>query len=182
MIESQTGVKVGDLVSVENRGSKPVTVKAPRRDNEGKVIGEQEVSTHRNAWVLERPSYFDERAEKAAAFRNGEAAKRELVQQYPDLTSAVVSLWLGEQFASKMIERPEDRERVVALVKERLAQALERGEAINTPKLKQEVARKLDAVANDFDEIAQRTRAKAARRATKSPRERLPEEPPHVRA
>jgi hypothetical protein len=169
LVESQTEVKVGDVVAVENRGSKPVTVKAPRRDNEGKVVGEQGIATHRNAWVVERPSYFDERAEKAAAFRNGEAARRELVQQYPDLTSAVVSLWLGEQFAARMIERREDRERVVALVKKRLAQALERGEAINTPKLKQEVARKLDAVA-------------PARRVTKPPREREPEEPPHVRA
>lgn len=83
---------------------------------------------------------------------------------------------------SSPIERPGDRERVVELVKEGLAQALERGEATNTPKLKQEVARKLDAVANDFDEIAQQARAKTACRATKSPREREPEEPPHVRA
>jgi putative DNA primase/helicase len=182
LVESQAQVQVGDVVTIENRGSRRVTVKAPKRDTEGNVIGEKEISTHRNTWVIEKPSYFDERAEKATAFRNGETTKKELVQLYPDLTSAVVSLWLGEQFATKMIERPEDRERVVAHVKERLAQALERGEAINAPKLKQEVARELDTVDNDFDEIAKRTLVRTAPRATKPPRERLPEEPPHVRA
>ena len=81
-----------------------------------------------------------------------------------------------------MIERPEDRERVVALVKETLAQALERGEAIHTPMLKREIARHLDGVASDFDHRAQNARARAGRTAPKPPRDRVPEEPPHARA
>ncbi len=179
LVESQSGVRIGDVVTIENQGSKPVTVKMPRLDQAGNVIGEKEIATHRNTWLIEKPSHFEQRARKVAAFRSGEATREELVRRYPDLTSAVVSLWLGEQFATKTIERPDNRERVVALVKERLAQALERGDLINVPKLKQEVARKLDAVATDVADIVQRSRS---RRVTRPPRDRSPEVTPHARA
>ena len=72
LVESRTRVRIGDVVAIENQGSKPVTIKVPRLDAAGNVIGEKEVQTHRNTWLIEKPSYFDERAEKAAAFRNGD--------------------------------------------------------------------------------------------------------------
>lgn len=182
LAESRTGVKPGDPVSIENQGSKPVTVKVPVRNDSGQVMGEKQIKTHRNAWVVEKPSYFDERAEKAAALRNGERAKQELVAQYPDLTNAIATMRLGELFAEKLIDRPEDRRRVVSALRETLADAIERGETIQAPKIREATVRKLDKIAGEIDEVAQRA---ASARAVKGAREvgaRAKEDLQHARA
>ena len=182
LAESRTGVSPGDLVSIENQGAKPVTVKVPVRDDNGQVIGEKEIKTHRNAWVVEKPAYFDERAEKAAALRNGDRAKQELITQYPGLTNAIATMRLGELFAEKLIDRPEDRRRVVNALRETLADALERGETIQAPKITEAAVRKLDKLAGEIDEVAQRA---ASARAVKGAREvgaRAKETMQHARA
>lgn len=181
IVESSTGVKVGDDVSIENLGSRPVTVKSLRRDADGKAIDER-ISTHRNRWLIEKTAYFEQRAERAGAFRNGQAARRELEDRYPDLTGAIIGLWLGEQFAERLIERPEDRERVVALVKERIAQALERGQAVDAPRLKEEVRERLQVIGDDFDEVGQRARSRSASRGARAERAVERDVPPQVLA
>jgi hypothetical protein len=158
LVESRSNVKIGDPVTVENRGSQPVKVKVPQRDAQGSWIADQTITTRRNSWRIETTRWYAEQAERAEALRNGEAAKREIVLRFPDMINAVVGLWLGEQFADRRIEKPEDRERVVDLIKERIATAVQRGEQINAPLLKREVARKLDAMALELDEVAQRER------------------------
>ena len=181
LVESQSAVKVGDLVTVENRGAVPVTVKAHRRNAAGEVIGVDEIATHRNAWLIETVSFLDQRAKKAAALRDATAPRRELLREHPDLAGAVINLWLSEKFAAQRIERPDDRERVVSLVREQLAQAIERGEAISAPQLKRHVARYLEAAGGTDDAIPLRTRARTAREASPN-REHPAEDPPHVRA
>lgn len=156
LAQSRTGVKRGDRVTIENQGAWPVTVTTPVHDASGQVVGEKQVKTHRNAWVVEKPAYFDARAEKAAAFRNGDRAKQELVAQYPDLTNAIATMRLGELFAEKLIDRPEDRRRLVASLRESLADAIERGETIQSPKIKEATVRKLDRITGEVDEVAQR--------------------------
>lgn len=143
LAESQTQVKVGDVVGIEARGAKSVMVNVPTRDEQGNVVGEKEQPAKRNAWVIEKKEYFDARAEKADAIRS-DTPKAELVRKHPDMVDAAVTLWVSEQFA-KQIERKEDRERVVAMVRERLAEAVEKGETIQAPKLKKDVALRLDA-------------------------------------
>jgi Large polyvalent protein-associated domain 7 len=182
LAESKTGVKPGDQVTIENQGSKPVTVKVPVRNQDGQVVSEKSLNTHRNAWVVEKPEYFDERAEKAAAFRNGDRAKQELVAQYPDLTNAIATMRLGELFAEKLIERPEDRRRVVNSLRETLADALERGETIQAPKIKEATVRKLDKIAGEVDEVAQRAAADKAIKGTREVGARAKEDLQHVRA
>jgi hypothetical protein len=151
-------------------------VKVPERDAEGNLVGDQTLATHRNAWLIEKPEYFAQRQARAHAFKDGSTAREELVRQHPDLTNAVVSLWLGEQFADKRLEDPKNRQRMVELVKQRLTLALEHGEPIQAPMLKQEVAQRLDSL---------RTPAPLSR----TPRERTPapsaeramDEPQHTR-
>jgi putative DNA primase/helicase len=182
LAQSKTQVQVGDEVALENQGSKPVVVKVAERDRAGKVVGEKGISTHRNTWVVEKPSYFDERAEKAAAFRNGERAKEELVVQYPDLTNAIATMRLGELFAEKLIDRPEDRERLVSALRETLARSLERGDTIQAPKIKEDAVRKLDRISGEIDEVAQREAAAGAEKVARSVGARRREPPQHVRA
>jgi hypothetical protein len=178
LIESKSGVGIGDMVSVESRGSQRVKIKVPQRDDAGNLIGEQALETRRNAWRIEKPSWFDELAEKAAALRANLVPKPELVQQHPDLTNAVVGLWLGEQFADRMIERPEDRERVVALVRDRLADAVQRGDTIHAPMLKDDIARMLN---DEREPLTQPPRRRATPRTPVTPRRLQPDEPSHAR-
>ncbi len=51
---NEEGVKSGDQVSIENKGKQPVTVIKKERDDEGNVIGEKEIETHRNVWEVRR--------------------------------------------------------------------------------------------------------------------------------
>ncbi|WP_281661197.1 LPD7 domain-containing protein [Microvirgula aerodenitrificans] len=51
---SDSQVKSGDDVSLEYRGSMPVTVAALKRDQAGKVIGKEEILTNRNQWDVHK--------------------------------------------------------------------------------------------------------------------------------
>lgn len=44
--------RIGDGVNLEFKGNVPVTVEANKRDKAGKVIGKEEIDTHRNAWEV----------------------------------------------------------------------------------------------------------------------------------
>lgn len=44
--------RIGDDVNLEFKGNVPVTVEANKRDKAGKVIGKEEIDTHRNAWEV----------------------------------------------------------------------------------------------------------------------------------
>lgn len=56
------GVDVGDEAEFENKGRQPVTVVKKERDEEGNVIGQTEIQTHRNTWDA-RPTLADKRKE-----------------------------------------------------------------------------------------------------------------------
>lgn len=56
------GVEVGDQAEFENKGKQPVTVIKKERDEEGNVIGQTEIQTHRNTWDA-RPTLADKRKE-----------------------------------------------------------------------------------------------------------------------
>jgi hypothetical protein len=183
LAESQTQVKAGDVVGIEARGARSVVVPVPIRDAQGNVVDEEERWVSRITWVVEKKEYFDARAVKAEAVRS-ETPRPELVKKHPDLTDAAVTLWVSEQFA-KQIERKEDRYRVVALVRERLAEAVERGEQIQAPYLKRDVAIRLDAMAKNGElsaEVAPSARQSARETdRTQPPRGRVPGEQAYAR-
>lgn len=47
---SEAGLKCGDTIRLEYKGSEPVKVDAPVKDSHGNVIGHEKISTIRNAW------------------------------------------------------------------------------------------------------------------------------------
>lgn len=192
--ESRTSVQAGDVVGVENLGNRPVTLTVRKRDASGQVVTE-EIDTHRNAWSVEQKAYFQQQAAKAAAVRHSDRASRiELVAKHPDLADAVVNLWLGEQVAKKRIEQPQDRQRFVAAVRERLAQAIERGEPVRAPTMRRQVAALLDAdraggqasprsaaPAPAGRAATDQTASSPPDRTTQAPRARTPKAPQHAR-
>lgn len=133
---SATRVQPGDEVAVENTGPQPELRKDAARDGVAPVDGANENHARPNRWLVERPEYFAARAEKALAFRMGSLAQPDLLVRYPDLAGAVATLKVGELFAERLIDRPDDRARLVTLLRTTLADALERGETIEAPKVK----------------------------------------------
>jgi len=67
--KSSTRPAAGDDVGIRQTGSKAVTVTVPVRDTEGRDIGERNLDTHRNSWVVEKSEYFKapERYQASAA-------------------------------------------------------------------------------------------------------------------
>lgn len=163
LVESSSGVGIGDTVVAVRRGGYGVKVKLPKRDAEGNLVGEETVEKRRTQWRIEKPLWFEQQAAKADAVHEGTVPKHELAKAHPDLTNAVVALWLGEQFATTAIASAEDRARVLALLRKAVARAVEQGETIRVPTLNEGGVQKLD-----------RERGRSGR----PPRTRTP---PHVR-
>lgn len=126
LAESRTRVQPGDEVVVQNLGARPVTLKVPVRDPAGKTVDHKLIETHRNQWLVEKPSYLAERAQAAAAVRNPQQTPADVARQHPGFRQAATGLWLGQQFAEQKLEQPEDRQRLLVRLRERIAQALER--------------------------------------------------------
>ncbi|ALZ82516.1 DNA primase [Aeromonas veronii] len=53
---SESGVALGDEIVMTNLGREPVTVIIQVKDEQGHVVKEQPMQTHRNTWVVERNS------------------------------------------------------------------------------------------------------------------------------
>jgi hypothetical protein len=174
LAESSSRVAHGDEVIVQSTGSRSVTLKVPKHDSAGRRIGTQSIQTHRNGWIIERPIYFNQLAERAAELRSG-ANEETTSQPDPALAKARLSLWLGEQFAAARIDSATDRERFMAFLKEALARAIERGEDMPAPKLTPEAEARLRRAQQ---ERAQRTAMQAEPMRAEPEREA----PPHVRA
>lgn len=173
IVESRSGVKVGDEVTIENRGSAAVKVKVPRRDDNGSVIGHDDITTHRNSWTVETTAHLAQRQRSAQTLRSGGAADRQAASSDPQLLNAMVGVWLSEQFAQRYIGEAADRDRLVDRVKARLAQAIEQGETITAPQLRRDVNRVLAGSTDSPGE------AKPSGPGRPTP-ERDLEEPPYV--
>lgn len=105
----------------------------PERDPDGQLIGQTVIEPRRHRWTVEKTEWLAQRDAKLRALRTGEVPIADLVRQHPELAPAAVGVWLGQRFAESMIERAEDRERIIALVRERMAHAVGRGEPIRVP-------------------------------------------------
>src|SRR5207244_897590 len=56
--ESLTQPQIGDEVGLRSVRQDAVKVKAPTRDADGNVVGQQELKTYRNRWILEKQGLF----------------------------------------------------------------------------------------------------------------------------
>ena len=134
--EAQTQPRPGDPVGVQYLGKRTVTVKVPVKDEDGSVKAYKEISAHRNTWAVEKPEFYHAREECAAAIRNTEIAREQLVESHPELAAAITWIHLAERLAARSIAEPGDQERFVAMVREGLAQAIGRSQPLAPPKLR----------------------------------------------
>lgn len=136
LAEAQSPPQVGDLVGVQSLGRRPVTVKVPVRGDDGALTGFEEVSAHRNTWLVEAPAFFEARRAREVALRDPGQSRGDLARSHPELASAIAWLHLAEGLAQSRIADPDDQQRFVAMVREGLAQAVGHSEAIPAPKLR----------------------------------------------
>jgi hypothetical protein len=141
LAESRTKPKPGDPVGVRENGIDPMTFVQRERDEKGHVISEKRADTPRPHWIIEHRSFFNERAAAAKVLRDPRASRHEAVRNHPELMGAYWALDSAAKIASQRIQHPSSREQFVALVREALAHATERGEPLPAPVRTNTVAR-----------------------------------------
>lgn len=139
MKESLSQPVAGDAVGLRAIRQEPVKVKAAQRDRDGKEVGQTELETHRNRWIVEKQGFFEERAEAARTLRDASIDPKQGGRQHPELAGSYVQVRAAE-LASKQIRDPQDQKRFVEKVREALAASVARGEPLPPVRLREERA------------------------------------------
>jgi hypothetical protein len=134
--ESLTLPQVGDPVGLRAVRQDPVKVKAAERDPEGQVIGERELETHRNRWIVEKQSFFEARAAAAETLRDPTINPKQAVRQHPELVGTYLQVHAAE-IASRRFRDPEDQRKFVERVRSALAASVARGEPLPPVRLRE---------------------------------------------
>lgn len=123
----ERGAKEGDHVELENLGRQPVTVNRPVKDEQGKVIRNEQINTHRNKWDV-----------KAEALQDKERNAKDLVREHPDLVNEVAAIKVAEKFSHKQFSNEADRERFMDKVRTQVAGNVSKGQQAPEVKLREE--------------------------------------------
>jgi hypothetical protein len=134
---SRTRPQIGDEIGVREIEIRPIAIASAEPKVEGGAVTAPTPRTH---WVIERTAFFAERAAAAQALRDPQAQPREVIRAHPDLIGAYFTLDAARKVAETKIANPESRERFVALVRETLAHAVERGEPIIEPRRREDLS------------------------------------------
>ena len=134
--QGETAPKIGDLIGARRIAREAVTVTARERDAEGRVIAQDEHHVHRTRWVVEKVTFFAERARLARRLRDEQLDVRESVRAHPELRSTFLSVRAAEEFATRRISDPKDRERFLALVRGAMAGSIQKGEPLPAVRLR----------------------------------------------
>lgn len=143
--ESLSRPTIGDEVTLRSDGRDPVTVSALQRDQEGRVVGKDEIATHRNRWIVERSDFLAERVAAAQTFRDASIKASDGVKAHPELQGSYLQLQAAKLGAERDIRDPDDRERFVARARAAIAAAIERGEPLEPVRLRERPAKDVQA-------------------------------------
>jgi hypothetical protein len=126
---SESGVKIGENISLEKLGKEPVTAKEKVYDKAGNQTGTRDVAAERNRWLVGS-------MDKAQAFATGERA--DVVAKHPDLAPAYGTMAVARKLAEQ--EWPDNKERqehFVAATQQVLAGKIASGEHVPAPKIRE---------------------------------------------
>jgi hypothetical protein len=122
-------VTSGVEIHVRQAGRDTVTVRRKERDEDGRVVKEHNMKTHRNQWEVSRNEHAKPRSEErdiARTMRSSQAANGS-AHAPANVDSAVRALKAAQLFANERIKEPAQRSAFVNAVREELARAFERG-------------------------------------------------------
>lgn len=134
--ESLTQPQVGDTVGLRAIRQEAVKVKSTERNPDGQVIGEHELATHRNRWVVEKRDFFEARAAAAETLRDSTIDPKQAIKQHPELVGTYLQVRAAE-LAARRIRDPEDQQKFVARVRSSLAESVARGEPLSPVRLRE---------------------------------------------
>jgi hypothetical protein len=137
LTEGDTRPKTGDLIGARRTSRQAVTVTSRHRDAQGAVIAQAEHLAHRTRWVVEKVTFFAERARLARRLRDEQLDLRESVRAHPELKSTFLSVRAAEEFAAARIANPEDRARFLDLVRGAMAGSIQKGEPLPAVRLRE---------------------------------------------
>lgn len=137
MKESLSQPAAGDTVTLRAMGRDSVTVKTPIRDAEGKSVGQRDLDTHRNRWIIEKQSFLEERARAAQTLRDTSIDPKLGGRRHPELAGTYLQVRAAE-LAAQSLRDPQDQKRFVEKVREALAASVARGEPLPPVRLKEE--------------------------------------------
>jgi hypothetical protein len=142
--ESLSRPTLGDQVTVRAQGRDPVSVSALERDSEGRVVGKQEIATHRNRWIVERSDFLTERTAAAQTFRDARVKASDAIKAHPELQGSYLQLQAAKLGAERDIKNPDDRTRFLARARVAIAEAIERGEPLEPVRLRERSAERVE--------------------------------------
>ena len=137
--ESLTQPKAGDDVGLRALRQDAVTVRAPERDADGKVVARKDLPAHRNRWIVEKRAFFDERAQAARTLRDRTIDAKQAVKRHPELAGTYLQVQAAE-LAARGFGDSADRERFVSQVRSALADGVARGEPLVPVRLRERTA------------------------------------------
>jgi hypothetical protein len=137
--ESLTQPNLGDSVGLRAARQDAVKVKTAQRDGRGQVVGERELQTHRNRWVIEKSEFFESRAEAARTVRDATIDPKHAVKSHPELAGTYLHVRAAE-LVSRKFRDPEDRRQFVSRVRSALAESVARGEPLPPVRLRERAA------------------------------------------
>ena len=130
LIASRTRPQIGDEIGVRAIEIRPIASALAESSSGARTLPQP-----RTHWIIERSAFFAERAAAARALRDPQVPPRQAIREHPDLLGAYFTLDSARKVAEARIGNAESRERFVALVRETLAHATERGEPLPSAKL-----------------------------------------------
>jgi putative DNA primase/helicase len=134
--KSLTQVKRGDEIGLRAVRREAVSVPSARRDEEGRVLGQERLDVHRNHWIVERRDFFAERAAAARSLRDSTVDPKRGARQHPELVGTYLQVHAAE-IAARQFRDPEDRQKFVMRVRSALADAVARGEPLAPVRLRE---------------------------------------------
>ena len=136
LAQAKSRPQVGDLIVVRQTGQRDVTVRSREFDEAGQFLGERAKDTHRNRWSIEKEEFVRERARLAAVLRDERVTAERGAEAHPQLLGSYFILKEAEEYAKRRYRSREERQTFVESTRERLAQIIERGEALPTTRIR----------------------------------------------
>jgi putative DNA primase/helicase len=144
--ESLTKPEISDEVGLRTVRQDPVNVRTQDRDDAGEIT-ERKLETHRNSWIIEKRSFFKERAEAARTLRDTSVDPKQAVRAHPELVGTYLQVHAAE-LAAKQMRDPQDRALFVAKVRAALADGIARGEPLPAVRLRERATERASRTPN----------------------------------
>jgi hypothetical protein len=125
--QSLTKPQIRDEIGLRRLRSDSLGVKASAPGAKPPVPKELGPATRQHYWVVEKSSFFKERAKAARTLRDVAIAAREGVQRHSELVGSYLLLRAAE-LTAQALRHPEDRKKFIEGVRLALAESIERGE------------------------------------------------------